>query len=224
MSRRENATTASAGPISPEPDRVLRHDQRTFPLQPHHLHRLVAKLGDPPHQRQAIRRPQHDHLPRRHPHDRRRPRRAPVGIGQHLRLVDHGDIHDPARMRHLHRAGDVLRARHEVPLLPGHQARPHPARGQRILELQRQQPQRRQRRPALRRRQPVQRIMRLARVRRPDHQRDPPLQRPRLREMRRIPVEPRPPRDDPVRHSRPGHIRLRPAAFHFATCGRSAAI
>ena len=41
----------------------------------------------------------------------------PRGVAEKVRLVDHGDVHRPAHVRHLHRARDVPRPRHHFTLL-----------------------------------------------------------------------------------------------------------
>jgi len=134
--------------------------QRVLALQPHDLDGFVAQLGNAAHQRQAVGCAEHDHLAGRDAHDGGGPGGAAVGVGQHLRLVDDGDVDDPIGARHLHSAGDVAGAGHDVALLSGQQARHHAAGGQRFLELQGEQPQRSQRRAAVRRREPVERVVR----------------------------------------------------------------
>ena len=69
------------------------------------------------------------------------------GVAEKVRLVDHGDVHRPAHVRHLHRARDVPRPRHHFTLLArdqvAGQASSFGVRVQPLRHLPRQQPQRR---------------------------------------------------------------------------------
>ncbi len=186
-----------------QPDGFRGDAQGALAFKPDHLHRFVAELRDPADQRQAVRSAEHDHLARRDAHDRCGPSSAAVGIGQHLRLVDHRHVHGAAGMRHLHGAGDVPGPWNKMPLLPCHEAGRHAARGQRILEFQGQQAERRQGGAACGGSQPVQRVMRLAGVGGADHHGDAPVQRPRLGKMRSVAVEPGTAGDRPVRNAGP---------------------
>ena len=142
---------------------------------------VPALLDDARQQRLRVRRGAGVDLVRAQAQDRRRPRAAPVPVGDHLAFVDHRHVVVGLQVGHLHGGGLHPAAGHADLLLARHQRAGHVVQVQRLKLLRRQQAQRPQVDAVARAAQPAHALVGLAGIGGPQVQDEPPLHLPRQR-------------------------------------------
>jgi hypothetical protein len=110
-------------------------------LEDFHLQRLAGHREQMLHERDRLRRAGQNHEAGGSADHGLGPGSAPIGVTQHLNLVDHSDIDDAMQIQRLDGAGDMRRLVRQNTLLARHHAGGKALLAHALVMLQREEPQ-----------------------------------------------------------------------------------